>query len=179
MDFKTRFDSLPVPTKRLLGIGVVLALAVALPLFVWSIITQRFLINKRAASGEPGVCIAQNKIIIVTPSSNSNGTCHDIQEAIDAANAMLLVREMPQFLPSDTRRNILTEGIDLNALVGVEFVFGSIVFRGTELADPCHRPSALIQKMGFKAVFEGRGGLRAEPLTDGELCIGDEFQYNN
>ncbi|KKR74211.1 MAG: Filamentous hemagglutinin family outer membrane protein, partial [Candidatus Woesebacteria bacterium GW2011_GWA2_40_7] len=84
MDFKTRFDSLPVPTKRLLGIGVVLALAVALPLFVWSIITQRFLINKRAASGEPGVCIAQNKIIIVTPSSNSNGTCHDIQMAINA-----------------------------------------------------------------------------------------------
>ncbi|QQG41531.1 MAG: right-handed parallel beta-helix repeat-containing protein [Candidatus Woesebacteria bacterium] len=84
MDFKTRFNSLPVSTKRLLGIGVVLALAVALPLFIWAIITQRFLIIKRASSGEPGVCLAQNKVIIVTPESDTNGTCHNIQTAVDA-----------------------------------------------------------------------------------------------
>ncbi len=47
------FKSLPVSAKRLLGIGVVLALVVALPLFIWAIITQKFLISKRAASGEP------------------------------------------------------------------------------------------------------------------------------
>lgn len=84
MDLKTNFNSLPVSTKRLLGIGVVLALAVALPLFIWAIVTQRFLINKRAASGEPGVCVPQNKVIIVTPESDTNGTCHNIQTAIDA-----------------------------------------------------------------------------------------------
>jgi hypothetical protein len=98
------------------------------------------------------------------------------QEAIDASNAMLVAREMPKFWPRDTRRNILTEGVELNALVGVEFVVGSIVFRGVELADPCHRPSALVQRRGFKALFENRGGLRAEALTEGELRVGDSFQ---
>lgn len=98
------------------------------------------------------------------------------QEAIDAANTMLLVREMPQFQPSETRRNIITKGIELNALVGVEFVVGNVVFRGVELADPCHRPSALLQRKGFKAVFENRGGFRAAVLTDGTVSLNDTFQ---
>ncbi len=84
MNLKTRFNSLPVSTKRLLGIGVVLALSVALPLFIWAIVTQRFLIIKKAASGEPGVCVSQNKVIVVTPESDTNGTCHNIQTAVDA-----------------------------------------------------------------------------------------------
>ncbi len=53
MNFSARFKSLPTPTKRLLGLGIVLALVVALPLFVWAIVTQRFNLGKKAASGEP------------------------------------------------------------------------------------------------------------------------------
>src|SRR3990172_4631322 len=85
MDFTKRFKSLPVSTKKLLGLGVVLAMIVALPLFIWAVITQNFNPFKRAASGEPGVCVAENKVITVTPISDINGTCHDIQAAIDAA----------------------------------------------------------------------------------------------
>lgn len=47
------FTSLPIPAKRLLGLGMTFALVVALPLFVWGITTQRFDIRQRAASGEP------------------------------------------------------------------------------------------------------------------------------
>lgn len=43
-----RFGTLPSKTKWLLGIGVVLALTLALPLFIWGIMTQRFDIRKRA-----------------------------------------------------------------------------------------------------------------------------------
>lgn len=86
MNFFERFKSLPTSSRRLLGIGVTLALVVALPLFIWAIVTQNFNPNKRAASGEPGVCIAQNKIITVTPFSDINGTCHNIQDAINAVN---------------------------------------------------------------------------------------------
>lgn len=53
MNLITRFKSLPVSTRRLLSIGIVLALLVGLPLFVWAIVNQRFLITKKAASGEP------------------------------------------------------------------------------------------------------------------------------
>ncbi|HJY98159.1 MAG TPA: hypothetical protein VJ227_00385 [Patescibacteria group bacterium] len=53
MNWVKRFKALPVKTKKLLGLGIVLALVAALPLFIWAIVTQRFLVFKRAATGEP------------------------------------------------------------------------------------------------------------------------------
>lgn len=79
-----RFKSLPVKSRNLLRFGVILGLVVALPLFVWGLIKFNFDIRNRAASGEPGVCVAQNKTVTVTPISDTNGTCHSIQAAVDA-----------------------------------------------------------------------------------------------
>ncbi len=53
VNFVNQFKSLPVSTKRLMSLGGVLALFVALPLFIWAIVTQTFLFQKKAASGEP------------------------------------------------------------------------------------------------------------------------------
>lgn len=86
VNFINRFKSLPISTRRLLSVSIIIAFVIALPLFIWAIVTQKFLITKRAASGEPGVCVAQNNTILVTPSSDTNGTCHSIQGAIDAVN---------------------------------------------------------------------------------------------
>lgn len=58
-----RIKSLPVSTKRLLGLGTVLGLFVALPLFIWAIVTQTFLFKQKAASGEP--------VPLPTPTNNS------------------------------------------------------------------------------------------------------------
>ena len=91
------------------------------------------------------------------------------QEAIDEANAAL---ERP-FERAETRRNIVTQGIDLNALVGKEFLVGSVRMRGVELCDPCGRPSKLSGKDGFEAAFQLRGGLRAEILSSGPIAVGD------
>lgn len=66
MNVIERFKLLPVSAKRLIGIGMVLALVVALPLFIWAIITQKFLITKKAATGEPG-----NTIMCATGMSNN------------------------------------------------------------------------------------------------------------
>lgn len=49
------FKSLPVKTRWLLGVGVVLALTLALPLFIWGILTQRFDIRERAQVVTPPV----------------------------------------------------------------------------------------------------------------------------
>ncbi len=92
-------------------------------------------------------------------------------EAIDAAN----YENGTDFLPSDTRRNIVTSGIDLNSLVGQEFTVGEVSMKGVELCDPCARPSALSGKKGFEPAFQNRGGLRAEVLTDGLIRKGDTF----
>lgn len=44
-----RFKSLPVKSRNLLGLGAILGLVVALPLFIWAIVTQNFNPNKQAA----------------------------------------------------------------------------------------------------------------------------------
>ena len=81
----------------------------------------------------------------------------------------------PIFLPHETRRNFVTWDVELNGLVGKEFSFGEVCFRGIELADPCDRPSALAGKKGFKEFFDGIGALRAEVLNDGVVRMGSLF----
>ncbi len=93
------------------------------------------------------------------------------QEAIAEANALLI----QPFLPEETRRNILTSDIDLNALIGIEFTIGQARMRGFELCDPCARPSKLAGKVGFAEAFILRGGLRAEVLSSGLIVVGDDI----
>jgi len=84
------------------------------------------------------------------------------QEAIDKANSYYPTRSCQnQFLPQDTRRNLVTKGISLNELVGKEFMIWGVKMRGVELCHPC-----------FKEFFSGNGGLRAEILTSGYLYVG-------
>lgn len=94
------------------------------------------------------------------------------QEAIDAANA----ENGTTFTPAETRRNIVTQGIDLNGLVNQEFSVGGVRMRGVELCDPCARPSALSHKSGFEPAFRQRGGLRAEILSNGDIAVEDPIQ---
>lgn len=91
------------------------------------------------------------------------------REAIEEANRLFST----DFTSQETRRNIVTEGIDLNSLVGEEFSVGEVKMRGIELCEPCERPSNLIGKKGFKDTFEGRGGLRAEILSSGIIYEAD------
>ncbi|MDX1802537.1 MAG: MOSC domain-containing protein [Alcanivorax sp.] len=97
-------------------------------------------------------------------------------EAIDAYN-----REYRQQVAAATlRRNVLTEGVDLNALEGREFLLGAIRLRGIELCEPCSvvgkllagdlTPSRVIQAL------LGRGGLRCEILSTGVVRVGDAIQ---
>ena len=94
-------------------------------------------------------------------------------EAIAEANAELARRGVAAFAAHETRRNIVTEGVDVNALLGREFNVGNVRMRGTEMTNPCNRVSALATKTGFREAFAGRGGIRAEILSDGDISIGD------
>ena len=76
------------------------------------------------------------------------------------------------FTTRDARRNIVTEGIDLNALVGRQFTVGNVVIRGLRLCEPCN----YLAKQTSPAVLRGllhKGGLRAQILSDGEIKVGD------
>jgi len=70
-----------------------------------------------------------------------------------------------------TRRNVLTRGIDVNALVGRDFRIGDVRCRGLRLAEPCVHLEAL-SGQGLLRSLVHRGGLRADVLLDGEVRRG-------
>ena len=77
------------------------------------------------------------------------------------------------FAPGDSRRNLVTRGVELNALVGRTFRIGGAVLRGVEPCDPCVRLERLTYR-GVMRDLDGRGGLRAEVVDGGDIRVGDE-----
>lgn len=76
---------------------------------------------------------------------------------------------------ADTRRNIVTEHVALNHLVGREFTVGEVRFRGVELCEPCQH----VERVSGRAIrrpLVHRGGLNAEILNDGVIRVGDEVR---
>jgi MOSC domain-containing protein YiiM len=76
---------------------------------------------------------------------------------------------------AESRRNVLTRGIDLNVLVGRRFTVGEAECVGVELCEPCNH----LQKMTQPGVLRGlvhRGGLRADVVRGGRIAVGDAVQ---
>lgn len=73
--------------------------------------------------------------------------------------------------PGALRRNILVEGLDLNALIGHRFELQGIAFEGAEECRPCYWMDTAIAP-GAEDFLKGRGGLRARILSDGWLIRG-------
>jgi MOSC domain-containing protein YiiM len=72
----------------------------------------------------------------------------------------------------DTRRNLLTEGVPLNDLVGKTFRVGPVLIKGLELCEPC----GYLEKRtfnGIKAALKHRGGLRCCVIEGGTIRVGD------
>jgi MOSC domain-containing protein YiiM len=79
-----------------------------------------------------------------------------------------------------TRRNLITQGIRLNNLVGKTFKIGQVVCRGIELCEPCkvmarHFPATSLSQTDIIRTFTHKGGIRAEVLSDGVVRLGDEI----
>jgi MOSC domain-containing protein YiiM len=72
----------------------------------------------------------------------------------------------------ETRRNLLTEGVPLNHLVGETFRVGDVVLRGVRLAEPCSYLAGLT-RAGVSRALVHRGGLRADIVEGGVLHVGD------
>jgi MOSC domain-containing protein YiiM len=72
--------------------------------------------------------------------------------------------------PSATRRNVITRGIDLNTLAGAEFEIQGVRFAGVEECRPCYWMDGAIGP-GAETWLQGRGGLRAQILTNGVFRV--------
>jgi MOSC domain-containing protein YiiM len=109
--------------------------------------------------------------------SNVHGRGYDLTlieaEVLDAL-------ELPagQLAPEEARRNIVTRGIDLNALVGKPFTIGVVQCLGQRLCEPCAHLERLTAKAGKPGTLRAlihKGGLRADVLSDGEIRVDDQI----
>jgi len=73
---------------------------------------------------------------------------------------------------AQARRNLLTRGVQLNDLVGREFLVGAVPMRGVRLCEPCAHLARLTSAPVLPGLIR-RGGLYAQILRDGELAVGD------
>jgi len=89
-------------------------------------------------------------------------------EVYDEIKAALAV---PALSPGAFRRNVVVSGADLNSLVGRRFEMQGVLFEGTVEAKPCSWMDQAVAP-GAEAWLDGRGGLRARILRDGQLTIG-------
>ena len=72
--------------------------------------------------------------------------------------------------PGVLRRNIITEGVDLNTLIGTEFEVQGVRFLGTQECAPCYWMNTAFAD-GAEEALKGHGGLRAKILSDGVLRV--------
>ena len=74
--------------------------------------------------------------------------------------------------PGDTRRNVVTEGIDLPALVGRYFTVGDVLLFGSKRCPPCRHLERLTGHTLIKALAT-RGGINAAVFAGGAISEGD------
>jgi MOSC domain-containing protein YiiM len=73
----------------------------------------------------------------------------------------------------ESRRNITTQGVALNHLVGRTFRVGGAVFKGVRLCEPCGHLEQLTGRLVRPGLVH-RGGLRTEIIETGMVSVGDE-----
>ena len=71
------------------------------------------------------------------------------------------------------RRNIVTEGIQLNNLIGKRFLVGSVELEGIDLCRPCRHLSELLNQDNIIKEFLRKGGLRCQILSSSKINVGD------
>tara|TARA_B100002003_G_C13943355_1_gene457695 strand:- start:15 stop:482 length:468 start_codon:yes stop_codon:yes gene_type:complete len=71
------------------------------------------------------------------------------------------------------RRNIVTEGIKLNDLIGKEFFIGKVKVKAHDLCRPCKYLQESLKQKNIIKEFLHKGGLRCEILSSGKIFIGD------
>ena len=80
-------------------------------------------------------------------------------------------------IPSkDFRRNIITEGIKLNELVGSKFFIGGVKVKAHDLCRPCKYLQESLNQKNIVKEFLLKGGLRCEILTNGKISVGDDIK---
>jgi hypothetical protein len=77
--------------------------------------------------------------------------------------------------PEQARRNVVTRGIDLDALIGKPFCIGEVSCFGQRRCEPC----AHLERLTAPGTLRGlvhRGGIRADIIEAGTINVGDAIR---
>jgi len=121
----------------------------------------------RAGSGLVGDRYGAGRGTFTNPNARGVDLTLVEAEVLDELQALLSYAQ--------ARRNVITRGIDLNALVGQRFAIGEVVCLGQRLCEPCAHLQRLTRPGTLRALVH-RGGLRADILTDGTIRAGDDLR---
>jgi MOSC domain-containing protein YiiM len=155
----------PVPAETTRATGRVEALAIAGA-------AEAPMMTVREATAQAGRGLVGDRYFCARGTfSNPHARGHDLTLIEAEALAMAAV---PSLLaaPEAARRNVVTRGIDLDALVGRRFTVGDVECAGRRLCEPCAHLERLTERGALRALVH-RGGLRADVLTGGVIRVGD------
>jgi MOSC domain-containing protein YiiM len=99
----------------------------------------------------------------------------DIREVtlIESETLTALARDHGTELSVDEhRRNLTTEGVPLNHLVGKRFKVGMTVLEGGRLNVPCRYLDMVTRKAVFE-ILKNRSGLNCRIIEGGDIHVGD------
>lgn len=75
--------------------------------------------------------------------------------------------------PEDMRRNVYTQGVNLDSLIGRRFTVGEVTLEGIKANPPCrHLQEMAGKKLLVKPLMDG-GGIRARIVVSGTIRAGD------
>lgn len=80
----------------------------------------------------------------------------------------------PSLAAEETRRNIVTSGVDLNRLVGRRFQVGEATLIGRRLCEPCRHLQDLLGRSVIRPLVH-KAGLRADILKGGIIQVGSNI----
>ena len=76
----------------------------------------------------------------------------------------------------DFRRNIITQGIELNKFIGKKLMIGETKIEGKNLCRPCKHLQELLNHEEIIKEFIQKGGLRCEILVSGIIKVADKIK---
>ena len=76
----------------------------------------------------------------------------------------------------DFRRNIITQGIKLNDLIGKKIQIGQVLLEGIDLCRPCKHLTEILNQDNIIKEFLRRGGLRCQILSSSKIIVGDNIK---
>lgn len=140
--------------------------------------------------GGPTVALDQATLV---PGRGIDGDHHHAQPNGDPASEVTLIEAETvaafnentglRIEASDTRRNIVTGGVDLNALVGRRFFIGDALLEGIEPCDPCaslgrRLATASVSSATIVKALANCGGLRSRVVEGGTIAAGAELRLD-